>query len=203
MYKIVGVCVACAVGAFVVVQLYVGGGLGFADTAAEKLPVAEEPPAALFPEALVPATRGESVPQAAAFVPNAKEPHPTVILQRSGVLFEEWHTRLQPGWQAETVEMTELVLIVGPQKKSSLQVITYPNGAPPITRYRHDVDAWLVEAKTGKELARQRFTTIARAVRPVENWDLTELGQPVDLPEVSEWLKEQAAAYATRLVNGR
>jgi hypothetical protein len=198
--KIAIVCVVCAIGAFAVMHLHLSGQLGGGDDEPEvevKPPEKEKPVRHKFPDALAPAARGEPVPQAADF-DKSSETHPAVVLDRDGRL-HDWYKRLQPGWQSDAVEDTELIIVVGTQRKTMLQLITYPNGAPPVRRYRYDMDAWLVEAKTGKELGKKRFTTIARPIRPVENWDLTELGDPVEWASVSEWVREQATDLAIKL----
>jgi hypothetical protein len=122
-----------------------------------------------------------------------------VVLNRSGRL-HEWNDRMLTDWQADSVEATELALVVGPQKRTLLQIQYYPSGAPPVRRYRYDVDVWLVEAKTGKELASKRFTTEARPIRPLEVWDLTELGEPVEPAVVMDWMQARAAAYAEQIM---
>lgn len=196
--KTAGLCVVCAMGAFVVMHLQLSGQMGSDDPAAD---AKKAEPAAKFPDDLTPALRSEPVKQAAPFRPSS-EAHPMVVLARSGKL-HPWHEQQRPEWMAESVETTELVVVVGQQRKTLLQVQSYANGAPPIRRYRYDLDAWLVEAKTGKEIARKRFTTVARPIRPRELWELTELGDPVEWAPVGQWAREEATAHAEELVAGK
>jgi hypothetical protein len=191
MMKTAAACALCAIGAFTMMHLHMTGQVG--DGPSDNGPGV---PQAVFPFDLAPAARGEPVPKAAAFVRTA-ESHPTVVLDRSGKL-HPWHKHLQPDWLAESVETTEVAVIVTSQKKTHLSVQTYPNGAPPVHRYGYDMDAWLVEARTGKAIASKHFATVARPVRPVEAWDLTELGDPVSWGDVAEWLREETAAYAAQ-----
>jgi hypothetical protein len=196
--KTAAVCVVCALGAFAVMHFHLSGQFG--DGEAEAPAVKEEPPAE-FPQDLVPAARGESVPRAAAFNPKS-EVHPTVVLQRNGKL-HDWHLRLPADWLADSVETTELVMVAGPPQRTLLQTVYYPNGAPPVRRYRYDVKVWLLEARTGGQIATHCFRTDARPIRPVELWDLTELGQPVECVVVIDWMKAKASAYADALLAGR
>lgn len=196
--KTAAVCVACAVGAFVVMHLHLSGQLGGGDEAAEPKAEKQAPlPPTRFPHDLAPATRGEPVPRAAAFS-RKYDTHPTAVLTLSGRL-HDWHVRLPPDWQADAVENTELVLLVAPAKKTWLQTVTYSNGAPPVRRYQYDVDVWLVEARTGREIKRHRFTTVARPIQRVEQWELTELGDAVECATVFDWLREQVATYADQV----
>jgi hypothetical protein len=189
------VCVVCALGAFAGMHFYLSDQGGAAPEAPAEAPHKEAAaPPARFPQDLAPAARGEAVPRAAAFNASS-ETHPCAVLNRNGKL-HEWHQRLQPDWQADSVETTELVIVVGTQLKTLLQIQTYPNGAPPVRRYRYDLDVWLVEAKTGKTIASKRFTSIARPIMPRELWELTELGDPVDWSTVSSWVREQAGNQA-------
>jgi len=187
--KTFALCAICGVFAFVAVQYQMTGSLLGIPVAEAPAPPPPPPPAKLkFPEALAVLARGTGVPQAAAFSKNA-ETHPTVILKPNGAL-HPWQDRLQPGWQAESVEETELVVILPSQKRTLLQLATYANGAPPIRRFQYDLDARVLEARTGKTLGTRHFQTVARPLRPVETWALTELGDPVTCREVSHWLQE-------------
>src|SRR3989442_14149446 len=130
-------CAVCGGFAFLTVQYQMTGQFfGFGPGLGAK--VEPPPPKAKFPEALAAACRGVPVPQAASFNRTA-EMHAIVVLKPSGAV-HSWNERLQPGWQAESVEETELVVVVPPQKKTVLTITTYPNGAPPIKRYQYDLD---------------------------------------------------------------
>jgi len=95
---------------------------------------------------------------------------------------------LQPGWLAESVEDTEVVLVVPLQKRTLLGVQLY-NGAPELRRYKYDVDVRMLEAQTGKLLAQKHFQSVARPIRQLETFALTELGDPVQMIEVYRWMK--------------
>src|SRR5262245_17402041 len=98
------------------------------------------------PTDLAPAARAEAVPGAAAYDPSAQF-HKMVILYTTGKLHREWQERLREEWQAESVEETSLAIVVGPQKRTHIEHIPYPGGAPPIDRYKFEVEVSIVEAK--------------------------------------------------------
>jgi hypothetical protein len=157
------------------------------------------PPASLpFPEGLAPACRGKGVPQAATFDASSQKPHPLVFLNQNGQLHETWQEFLKPEWQAETVEGTELVVVLSPEHKTVLSVQYYPNNAPPVTRYKYELEVHVVVAKTGKVLGRNRFVSIPRKVQRVEAWELTALGQPVSFTTVYNWVAGLALSGAGR-----
>jgi len=194
--KTFALCAICGGLAFGVVQYQMTGyvlGIHWGEVA----PPPPPPPAKVkFPDALAVVCRGTGVPQAAAFN-KAAETHPAVVLKPNGAL-HQWQERLQPGWQAESVEETELVIILPPQVRTLLQTATYANGAPSIRRYQYDLDARVLEARTGKLLGHKRFQTVARPLRPVETWALTELGDPVPWRDVSHWVQGLTTEHAPK-----
>jgi hypothetical protein len=192
--KTVVIAIVCCVGAFVGLQLH----LGF-DGGSDGSQKPKQTSAAAFPKTLARAVKGEAVPEAAAFRP-AAEIHPAVVLDQTGKL-HEWHDRLQQEWQADTVETTELVLVLGDQKQTFLGKTHYVN-APGIRRYRYDLKAWLIEAKTGRTLASRTFTSEARATEAGERYATTELGDPVAWGPVGQWLRDATAAYAEQFGDG-
>ena len=147
-----------------------------------------------FPETLAPASQFKPVAQAAVYDPESRKPHPIVFLKQNGQLHETWQEYLKPEWQAETVESTELVVVLGHEQKTALSVQYYPNGAPPVTRYKYELEVHVVEAKTGKVLGRNRFVSIPRRVQKLESWELTALGQPVSFTTVYNWVAGLALA---------
>lgn len=151
------------------------------------------PAKARFPQDLTPATRAEPVPRAAAFDPKAKT-HRVVVLKTTGVLYQDWQDKLKEAWQADSVESTELVLVVGPQRKIFVDVIPYPKPAPPITRYKFEVEVSIVEAKTGNPLAFRKFINMPRNIQRIETWNTTALGSPVEFRTVFYWLAASAHA---------
>jgi hypothetical protein len=195
--KTFALCAICGGLAFVAVQYQMTGTLlGFHVGAEAALPPPPPPPKLTFPDALAIVCRGAAVPQAAAFKKGA-ETHPTLILKPSGKL-HPWQERLHADWKAESVEETELILIVPAQQRTLLQLVTYPNGAPSIRRYQYDLDVRALEARTGKPRGHKHFQTSARAVRPQESWALTELGDPVTFRDVYHWLQALPAISKER-----
>jgi hypothetical protein len=143
---------------------------------------------AKFPQELAPAGKAQPVPVAAAYEPGDR-PHKMVFLKPSGGL-HAWHDSLSgyhEEWYADSVESTELVVVVGVGRKLEVSHHTYPNGAPPITRYQYDLEASLVEAKTGRVLAHRWFQNRPRGIRPTEAWELTAIGSPVSYQTVFRW----------------
>ena len=84
--------------------------------------------------------------------------------------------------------------MIGPQKKIFLEKILYPGGAPPIDRFKYELEASVIEAKTGKVLANRLFVNVARNIVRVETWDTTALGSPVDFRTVFHWAASGARA---------
>lgn len=145
-----------------------------------------------FPADLAPAARAEPVPQAAD-IPSDRKTFKTVVLRTSGIL-DKWQEYLPEEWRAYRVQDTQIVLVVGPQKKSFLSKQHYPNGAPPVSRYKFEMEASVVAAKSGKVLSWRRFENIPRPVKNREAWELTEISRPVAWRTVFDWLKHQALA---------
>jgi hypothetical protein len=148
---------------------------------------------AQFPRDLAPCARAEAAPQAAAYDPSAKI-HRMAILKTTGALYQDWHDKLKDEWLAESVEDTSLVIVVGKQKKIFLEIIPYPNGAPPISRYKFELEASVIEAKTGKVLANRLFVNMPRNIVRIETWDTTAIGSPVEFRTVFNWAAAGARA---------
>ncbi|HWY87786.1 MAG TPA: hypothetical protein VNX28_13735 [Gemmataceae bacterium] len=147
---------------------------------------AKRPAKSHFPRDIARCARAEPVPQAAAYDPSAKF-HRMAILKTNGALYQDWQDKLKQEWQAETVEDTSLVIVVGAQKKVFIEIIPYPNGAPPISRYKFELEASVVEAKTGRVLANRLFINMPRNIVRIETWDTTALGSPVEFRTVFNW----------------
>lgn len=146
-----------------------------------------------FPQDLAPAARALPVPEAAPFNPDDKQ-YPMVILKANGTLYEPWQERLNEPWGAETIESTQLAVILGGHKKIYVDITRYPNGAPPILRYRWELEVSVVEPRSGRVLANRTFANVPRAIRPREAWELTEIGQPVAFKTVFNWVASNARA---------
>ncbi len=116
------------------------------------------------------------------------------IFKTSGHLYQDWQDKLKEQWQADSVENTSLVLVLGPQRKIFVDIIPYPNGAPPISRYKFELEASVVEAKTGRVLANRLFINMPRNIQHIETWDTTALGSPVEFRTVFYWLASGARA---------
>lgn len=151
------------------------------------------PKRAKFPEELAPAARTQPVPIAAAFVVS-NQPHKMVFMKPNGALhpWHEDHYGYHEDWHTERVEETELIVVVGNATKHQVEVIPYGNNAPPITRYRYQLDASLIEAKTGNVLTYRSFHNLPRHARPREAWDLTAIGAPVTYHTVFRWAADIA-----------
>lgn len=154
-------------------------------------PVAKKAYKPKFPQDLAPALSAYPVPEAAAFSPSDKI-YPMVFLKTSGLVYQEWQDRLNEGWCAETVEDTQLVVVLGPHRKIFVNRTDYPNGAPPIDRFRWELEVSVVEAKTGKVRANRSFANVPRAIKPREAWELTEIGAPVAFKTVYNWVVSNA-----------
>ncbi len=153
-----------------------------------------------FPADLAPAARAIPVPDAGLFTPGVKQ-FPMVFLKTNGSLYEPWQDRLNEGWAAESVEQTQLAIVLGPHRKIFVDHTDYPGGAPPIERYRWELEASVIEARTGKILANRNFVNIPRALKKVESWELTEIGQPVAFKTVYNWVVSNARANFPELVS--
>jgi hypothetical protein len=153
---------------------------------------APQKPRARFPEDLAPAARARAVPDAADFKA-ANKPHKVVILKVNGAL-HPWHERASndhEDWAATNVEETELALIVSNHQKTVIETARFVNG-PPVEREKWELEASIVEVKTGRVLANRRFINMPRAIQPREVWELTALGAPVHFETVWTWLSRQA-----------
>jgi hypothetical protein len=153
----------------------------------------KKPAKARFPRDLAPAARAEPVPQAAVYDSSATF-HRLAILKTNGELYQDWQDKLKEEWQAETIEDTALVLVLGAQRKIFVEIIPYPNGAPPISRYKFELEASVIEAKTGKVLANRLFVNMPRNIQRIETWNTTALGSPVEFRTVFYWVASGARA---------
>lgn len=154
----------------------------------------EEKPAARsqFPQDLAPAARAQAVPTAAAFEV-ADKPHRIVFLKPNGAP-HAWHAKaIDYGeeWAGTSVENTELVVVVSPDVRTVVEHCTFVNG-PPIDREKWELEASVVEAKTGKVLASRRFINMPREIQNREAYETTSLGRPVRFVTVFEWVQRQS-----------
>jgi hypothetical protein len=158
---------------------------------------------AKFPDDLAPAARAQPVAVAADFKV-ADKPHKLAFLKANGAL-HPWHNDsidYNEDWTATSVEETELVIIVSGQSKSMIERVTFSNG-PPVDRNRWELEASVVEAKTGRVLAQRSFVNLPRAVRPQEAYELTALGSPVHILTVFNWVAGQAKKGFSAATNAK
>ena len=113
-------------------------------------------------------------------------PHPVILLTDKGML-HKWHDEMPATWRTDEVSKTRLVLVLGRHRETVLSVHHY-NG-PSIKRYQCDLSAVLVEATTGKTLARKDFQNVGRIPGAVEPYHLTRTGDPISRSEVEAWLR--------------
>jgi hypothetical protein len=143
-------------------------------------------PVAKFPQDLAPCAQAKPVPAAAEYQ-FGPEPHPVVFLRLDGSL-HPWQEHVRDQWQAETVAQTELAVIVGTPRRTQVSYHTYPNGAPPITRWQFELEISVIEAKTGKILANRLFRNVPRPLMRIESWETTTIGRTVSLQQVFRWV---------------
>jgi hypothetical protein len=192
--KVFALCAVMCVGAFVAMGYQAGlfderAVAPRAEPTGKPEPKKTAPPAE-FPDALVDACNGRPVPQAAEYKPG-DGPFRVVFFDTQGEV-HAWQEQVAEEWLPDTVEGTHLVAIVGKNYKKHIERILYPNNAPPVDRWRFDMDVQVVAAKTGETLTKQRFVSLPRQVSALEDWDLTGLGGPVPFPVVFDWLKQRA-----------
>jgi hypothetical protein len=171
-----------------------------AETKPEPVAAKQQKKKLRFPYDLGPAARAMPVPDAALFTPEART-YPLVFLKANGALVQNWQDKLPEGWGAETVEETQLVVVLGPHKKIFVDHTPYPGGAPPIDRYRWELELSVVEPRTGKVLTNRTFANIPRALKHVEAWELTEIGTPIAYKTVFTWVASNARAGFPELSN--
>lgn len=119
---------------------------------------------------------GHGVPEAGKYDPASPGPHRLVILDVSGVL-HEWNRFVPSDWLPSTIGENELVVLLGQEREIALDTMSYvlPSGseAPPITRYRFEMDVEVREARTGQAL----WTATLRGSMPGSFPDTAPVGQ--------------------------
>ena len=100
-------------------------------------------------QALSPVLSGQAVPGAALYDPSLPGPHKVMILTSDSDPDNFWTMGLPSGWLATSLGETELVAILGPERKIDLGSQAY-NIGPDITAYRYENDLQLREARTGR-----------------------------------------------------
>jgi hypothetical protein len=112
--------------------------------------------------AMSPVVSGQGLPEAALYDPNKPGPHHVVILTTAGLAYSNWNELLPYDWSPSSVDETELVVLIGPERERALQTQQYerPDNATlyDVTAYSPEVDVELREARTGRTLATSTFT---------------------------------------------
>jgi hypothetical protein len=160
-----------------------GKGSGSSETAKNEK---KAPPRAKFPQELAPAAQAKPVEKAAEFKPGP-DPHKLVFMTPTGEL-HPWQEDIPEAWQADTVEETELVIVVGSESKIFVDRTTYPGGEPPINRFIFEVEVSVVEAKTGKILDNRMFRHLPDRVNGIEEYATTVIGRSVHWALVYRWV---------------
>jgi hypothetical protein len=158
---------------------------------------------AKFPEDLAPAARAQPVAAAAAFA-IANKAHKLAFLHPNGVL-HKWHKDAvdhSESWAATNVEETELVIVVTPQTKITIDRARLRNGSL-VDRNRFDLDASVIEAKTGKLLATRIFVNMPPTIARNEQFEATAVGAPVRYGTVFNWVANQSRNGFNATVNSQ
>jgi hypothetical protein len=144
-----------------------------------------------FPDDLAPATMSKprAIPQAASFSPK-DGPHKLAVLKPGGQK-HDWQDYFPDDWRAYRVEDTELIVIVGAQKKIFVDKIHFQAG-PPIDRYMFDLVVSVVEPRTGNVIGYRTFRNVPREIRNSEAWETTALGRPIGWNTVFRWVSTNA-----------
>ena len=193
--KTIAICASLTVAAFLLAGLQLGLFRPRTPPGDESPPLVEPPtvaekPAPSFPADLAPLARALPVPAAAEFK-IGNEPHPLVFLRLNGTL-HPWQENLREDWAADTVGATELAVIVGVPKKMFIDRTDYFGGAPPITRWRYELEISVLEAKTGRILANRLFRNVPRPLMRVESWETSAIGRAVSIQQVYSWVARGA-----------
>jgi hypothetical protein len=138
-----------------------------------------------FPQDLAPAAQAKTVEGAGTFTPGAGA-HKLALMKPDGTL-HEWHESIPEEWRSFRVQETELVVVVGSQKKIFVDENHFQNG-PPIRRYIFEVTVSVVEPKTGKVVGYKLFRNMPRAIAQMEEFATTMIGRTVSWSFVYQWV---------------
>jgi hypothetical protein len=196
--KVFAICAVVCGGVFLLGMLQLGvlkTGFGRSSAASEGADSEKKAPAkAKFPDELAPAARAKAVAKAAPFKAGST-PHKLVVMTPTGEL-HSWHESLPDDWQADTVEETELVVVVAKQKRTLLShvprvLIGTNTPAPPMDRVRYDVEVSVVEAKTGIVVDNRVFRNEPRQYRSPEPYATTTIGRTVEWGTIYRWVSQK------------
>ena len=188
--KPVAICALIGGGVFFAALMQLGGfnGAGRNATSTDQSKSAPKPPRAKFPEELMPAVKAHPVEKAADYK-RSLEPHKMAFLTVNGEL-HTWHNDIPEAWQADTVEDTEIVVVVGKERGYRVQTVHYRNG-PPIERWLYEAEVSVVEAKTGYVLDNRMFRNEPRPCRDHEVYNITVIGRELHWGPVFRWISER------------
>ena len=130
---------------------------------------------------------GEGVEKATKYDKNTKGVHPIILLTESRER-HKWTNELERKWWPENIFDVELVVSIGPEEEEKIKTCMYYGGS--ITRYRYTVRVRLIEAKTGKIIAKKTiYGDPPRECQKTEPKGLTSLhGEHVYLEQIEGWL---------------
>ncbi|MEX2162447.1 MAG: hypothetical protein WD751_11115 [Anaerolineales bacterium] len=143
--------------------------------------------------ALAPVCAGGSSPGSAAY--DGSGPHPIVLASIEGEI-SGWSNHIPENWLPVSAQEAQLVVCLEWQDTilEECEFITGPN----ITRYRADLLARILEARTGREVASQRFQGAnARQCRSSEENETRILyGTRPSYRDIEGWLSEYVEGQA-------
>ncbi len=156
--------------------------------------VEEEPspvskPGPRFPEDLAPAAQAQPVPAAAEYRPT-NDPHPMIFLRLNGSV-HSWQEAVREDWAADSVGTTQLAVVVGNPKKIFVSHHDF-GPAPPIDRFRFELEISVIEVKTGRILANRLFRNEPRGIMAREAWETTLIGRTVSMRQVFLWVQRNS-----------
>lgn len=132
------------------------------------------------------------IPGTANYLPDAAGPHQLVLLRPDGTSHDLTYTILsQWGMGSRDLENIDLVACVQKQAQQGLETCRYANGGASIKRLQNYVEIMVVEAATGRFVARTTITgsepaNCPSSVSKAEHQ--TYEGGEVSLSEIQEWL---------------
>lgn len=130
---------------------------------------------------------GQGVSEAAEYSPSAIGPHKIILVDDSG-LPHDWNYQLPADWLPASIGELKLVAVL-----TEIETIVARQdyfGGPPVTRYRHDLNIKIYEARTGKFVTEETFKGGEPA--PFPQSAIKELkridGLPVQYFSIDDWL---------------
>jgi uncharacterized protein YjbI with pentapeptide repeats len=143
--------------------------------------------------AVAPVRGGRAVRGVHSYRPS-REFHPMIVLDTNDDTTPSWATDVQDQWAPTAIRYAELVAVVQPRTRETVEVCQYTFAgapAPPITRYVESVEVRVMSAHDGRIVARRTFRGgDPRQCGATESLSLTEIeGDPPNLRgEARPWL---------------